>query len=147
MLLHLCSIVEGSLLRVACYARPRLTASFKSVVAVLMVVLLLYEYLKGFIYLVLRIYLVHGLHLATNTFASTLKSMQCRGLVYLLAPLSAMQSYEDHGSIISFYQASRWFRPSHTIKSVVFLLDVLDGVCGKRYIKSASIEQYCRGIA
>lgn len=35
----------------------------------------------------------------------------------------------------------------HTIKSVVFLLDVLDGVCGKRYIKSASIEQYCRSIA
>ena len=35
----------------------------------------------------------------------------------------------------------------HTIKSVVFLLDVLDGVCGKRYIKSASIEQYYRGIA
>ena len=35
----------------------------------------------------------------------------------------------------------------HTIKSVVFLLDLLDGVCGKRYIKSASIEQYCRGIA
>ena len=73
--------------------------------------------------------------------------MQCRGLVYLLAPLSAMQSYEVHGSIISFYQASQWFRPLHTIKSVVFLLDVLDGVCGKRYIKSASIEQYCRGIA
>ena len=35
----------------------------------------------------------------------------------------------------------------HTIKSVVFLLDLLDGVCGKRYIKSASCEQYCRGIA
>ena len=35
----------------------------------------------------------------------------------------------------------------HTIKSVVFLLDVLDGVCGKRYIKSASIEQYYRCIA
>ena len=28
MLLHLCSIVEGSLLHVACCARPRLTASF-----------------------------------------------------------------------------------------------------------------------
>lgn len=49
-------------------------------------------------------------------------------------------------SIISFYQASRWFRPSHTIKSVVFLLDVLDGVCGKRYIKSASIEQCFRAL-
>ena len=56
MLLHLCSIVEGSLLHVACCARPRLTASFcptasprkvawdlvKSVVAVLMIVLLLW---------------------------------------------------------------------------------------------------------
>jgi len=49
-------------------------------------------------------------------------------------------------SIISFYQASRWFRPSHTIKSVVFLLDLYTGVCGKRYIKSAScsnIVVYC----
>ena len=41
----------------------------------------------------------------------TLKSMQCRGLVYLLAPLRAMQSYEVHGSIISFYQASQLFTP------------------------------------
>ena len=49
-------------------------------------------------------------------------------------------------SIISFYQDSRWFRPSHTIKSVVFLLDVLEGVCGKRYIKSASLEQCFRAL-
>ena len=34
----------------------------------------------------------------------------------------------------------------HTIKSVVFLLDVLEGVCGKRYIKSASLEQCCRAL-
>ena len=34
----------------------------------------------------------------------------------------------------------------HTIKSVVFLLDVLDGVCGKRYIKSASIEPCFRAL-
>ena len=34
----------------------------------------------------------------------------------------------------------------HTIKSVVFLLDLLDGVCGKRYIKSASIEQCFRAL-
>ena len=109
--------------------------SYLTVVAVLMVVLLL-EDLNGFYK---EIY--------SYTSASTLKSMQCRGLVYLLAPLSAMQSYEVHGSIISFYQASRWFRPSHTIKSVVFLLDLLAGVCGKRYIKSASSEQMLSCIA
>jgi len=34
----------------------------------------------------------------------------------------------------------------HTIKSVVFLLDLLEGVCGKRYIKSASLEQCCRAL-
>ena len=34
----------------------------------------------------------------------------------------------------------------HTIKSVVFLLDVLEGVCGKRYIKSASLEQCFRAL-
>jgi len=50
-------------------------------------------------------------------------------------------------SIISFYQDSRWFRPSHTIKSVVFLLDLLAGVCGKRYIKSASSEPMFSCIA
>jgi len=35
----------------------------------------------------------------------------------------------------------------HTIKSVVFLLDLLAGVCGKRYIKSASSEQMLSCIA
>ena len=35
----------------------------------------------------------------------------------------------------------------HTIKSVVFLLDLLAGVCGKRYIKSASSEPMFSCIA
>lgn len=34
----------------------------------------------------------------------------------------------------------------HTIKSVVFLLDILEGFCGKRYIKSASLEQCYRAL-
>ena len=63
--------------------------------------------------------------------------MQSGSEVYLLA---IAQSF-------LFTKLPDGLRPSHTIKSVVFLLDVLDGVCGKRYIKSASIEQYYRGIA
>jgi len=51
-------------------------------------------------------------------------------LVYLLA---IAQSF-------LFTKRPEGLRPSHSIKSVVFLLDLLDGVCGKRYIKSASIE-------
>jgi len=67
----------------------------------------------------------------------TLKSMQCRGLVYLLA---IAQSF-------LFTKRPVCFRPLHTIKSVVFLLDIYTGVCGKRYIKSASCEQCYRRIA
>jgi hypothetical protein len=68
---------------------------------------------------------------------STLKSMQCRGLVYLLA---IAQSF-------LFTKRPNCLRPLHTIKSVVFLLDIYTGFCGKRYIKSASCSQCCRRIA
>ena len=79
----------------------------KSVVAVLMVVLLL-EDLNGFYK---EIY--------SYTSASTLKSMQSGSEVYLLAPLSAMQSYEVHGSIISFYLYTLGF-PCHILLKVLF---------------------------
>ena len=75
--------------------------------------------------------------ISSYTSASTLKSMQCRGLVYLLA---IAQSF-------LFTKLPDGLRPSHTIKSVVFLLDLLAGVCGKRYIKSASSEPMFSCIA
>ena len=65
-------------------------------------------------------------------------------LIYWLRTRNAVLHH--HSSIISFYQASQWFRPLHTIKSVVFLLDLLEGVCGKRYIKSASLEPCYRAL-
>ena len=68
---------------------------------------------------------------------STLKSMQCRGLVYLLA---LAQSF-------LFTKRPNCLRPLHTIKSAVFLLIVLSRFCGKRCIKSTPTgSQYCRGI-
>ena len=69
---------------------------------------------------------------------STLKSMQCRGLVYLLA---IAQSF-------LFTKRPNCLRPLHTIKSAVFLLIVLSRFCGKRCIKSTPTgSQYCRVLS
>ena len=57
-------------------------------------------------------------HLVSLT-ASTLKSMQSGSEVYLLAPLSAMQTYEVHGSIISFYLYTLGF-PCYILLKVLF---------------------------
>jgi len=74
--------------------------------------------------------------ISSYTSASTLKSMQLGSEVYLLA---IAQSF--------LFTCTRWVSLLHTIKSVVFLLDLLAGVCGKRYIKSASSEQMLSCIA
>ena len=150
------AFVEGSLLHVACIARARLTASFwyyariylrgfptirllfrlahwvsvKSVVAVLMIDLLLWRtYRWGFIYLVLLLTPVGLIALLLRVCSRVARFIFWRLLKHFFLPWHAGVSL------------------LHTIKSVVFLLDLLAGVCGKRYIKSASSEPMFSCIA